>query len=80
MRYLDGITDSTDINRLNRLRWKTEEPAMLQSMGLLRVGHDLATENQQQKKWFKSLLIRLHLFVRLESSYSIYQEHYLGKE
>ena len=27
---------------------RTEEPAGLQSMGLQRVGHDLATEQQQQ--------------------------------
>ena len=34
------------------LAWKiiwTEEPGGLQSMGLQRVGHDLATKQQQQK-------------------------------
>ena len=27
--------------------WRTEEPGVLQSMGLQRIGHDLATEQQQ---------------------------------
>ena len=31
-----------------RISW-TEEPGGLQSMGLQRVGHDLATEQQQQQ-------------------------------
>ena len=33
--------------------WRTRKPGMLQSMGLPRVGHDLATECQQQ--WFKNV-------------------------
>ena len=44
----ESITDSIDMN-LSKLweivdDWMTEEPGALQSMALLRVGYDLATE------------------------------------
>ena len=45
MRWLDSIID-VNLSKL----WKvvrTEEPDVLQSMGSQRVGHDLATEQQQ---------------------------------
>ena len=49
MQWLDSITSSKDIH-LSRLREmvRTEEPGVLQAMGLQRVGYDSATEQQQQ--------------------------------
>ena len=48
MRWLDSITDSTDMN-LSKLQEivKDREALLLQSMGLQRVGHNLASERQQ---------------------------------
>ena len=48
MTWLDGITDLMDMS-LKKLRevGRIGKPGMLQSMGLQRVRHDLATEQQQ---------------------------------
>ena len=46
MRWLDSITDLMDMN-LSKF-WETMKPGMLQCMGLHRVGHNLAIEEQQQ--------------------------------
>ena len=47
MRQLDGITDSMNVS-LSKLREIVKEgkPSVLQSIGLQRVGHNLATEQQ----------------------------------
>ena len=48
---MDGISSSLNTN-LSKL-WKmirNEKPGMLQSLGLPRVGHDLATEQQQKQQ------------------------------
>ena len=50
MRWLYNITDSTDMNRSKPQETvEAEEPGILQSMELQRVGHNLATEKQQHR-------------------------------
>ena len=49
MRWLDSITSSIDMSLSNLLEMvKTGKPGVLLSMGLLRVGHERVTEQQQQ--------------------------------
>ena len=52
MKRLDSMTDSTEMNwsELWEIPW-AEEPGQLESMGLQRVGHNLATEQQQNIEW-----------------------------
>ena len=48
MKWLDSITDSWMWIWANLGKWwRTGEPGMLQSIGLQRIGHNLATEQQQ---------------------------------
>ena len=50
MRWLDGISDSMFMN-LRRLREIVKVRESWCAAGLPRVGHDLATEQQQQAPW-----------------------------
>ena len=53
MRWLDGIIDSMVMSLSKFLEMvKLGKPGMLQSMGLQRVRHDLATEQQQLSSTF----------------------------
>ena len=46
---MNGITDSMDISLSKVREANSEKPGVLQFIGSQRVGHNLATEQQQQK-------------------------------
>ena len=50
MRWLDGISGAMAINLGKPRDMVKEQPGMLQSMGLQRVGQDWETEQQQMTK------------------------------
>ena len=58
IRWLDGITDPMNKSLRNSRRWwRRGKPGMLWSVGSQRVGHNLVTEQQQQREhtytcWF----------------------------
>ena len=50
MKWLDSITYSMDMNFANsRRQWWTVKSGVLQSMGLQRVRHNLATEQKEKQ-------------------------------
>ena len=62
MRWLGGIIDLMDMGLGDSGSWWwTGRPGMLQSMGMQRVGHDLATE--QQHSLSKSGIFYLFIFI-----------------
>ena len=59
MRWLDAITYSIDMNLGKLWAMVRDKKAWLQSVRLQRVGHDLATEKQQQQL----REMKLHIYI-----------------
>ena len=60
-------------NHSSILAWEilwTEEPGVLQSMGSQRVGHDLASQQQQQKH-------RISYYQRRKAQFQKYKDQYV---
>ena len=56
MRWLNGISDSMDVNWVNSGCWRwTERPSVLRFMGSQRVGHGWVTELNWWVEWLLSL-------------------------
>ena len=60
MTWLDSIADSvvTNLSKPGR-QWRTEEPGVLQSMGLQKIRHDLTNEQQEQPQSSSYLAISI---------------------
>ena len=82
MRWLDGITDSMNMNLSKR--WETQEPGVLQSMGSQRVGRNVGTKQRQQCRCSlltgqlgsESWKCMLAVFGSLRAPNTIQQTHY----
>ena len=71
MRWLDAITNSIDMNLGKLWAMVRDKKAWLQSVRLQRVGHDLATEQQQQQL----REMKLHIYILMVP----YQDLDMGK-
>ena len=78
-RWLDGITDSVEWVWANSWRWwRKGKPGMLQSTGSQKVGHDWATEQQQNLQEFR--IVRSLLFLHSVCSMSCFYKIHKGKK
>ena len=57
--WMASLTQWTWVWASSGRLWRTVKPGMLQSMGSQRVGHDWATEQQQEKYSFENISARI---------------------